>query len=202
MTKKKNILRKTVKVILWTVLSVLVLTLFILIFINLPVGKKLVRDQVSKYLNNKLKTKVEIGSIDYSLPKWVELKNVYVEDQKKDTLFYGEQLSVDLDMLKLIQGNTEIHKVLFKNIVGNINRSQNDSVFNFQFIVNAFTGNKSTTPNTDTAEMKLSLDRLIFDRVALNFKDDYAGNNFQANIKNLEVTTNNFHPDRMNFGIK
>lgn len=202
MATNKNILRKIAKVFLWILTIVLGLVLIVFIFINTSAGKKVVRDQVVKYLNNKLKTKVEIGSVDYSLPKWVELKNVYVEDQKKDTLFYGEQLSVDLDMIKLIQGNTEIHKVLFKNMVGNINRTPNDSVFNYQFIVNAFTGNKSTTPNTDTAEMKLSLDRLIFENVGLNFKDEYAGNNFQAVIKNLEVTTDNFHPDRVNFGIK
>jgi hypothetical protein len=201
MANTKKILKKTGKVFLWILTVILSLVLLAIIFINLPVGKRTVRNQVVKYLNNKLKTKVEIGSVDYSLPKWVELKNVYVEDQKKDTLFYGEQLSVDLDMIKLLQGNTEIHKVLFKNIVGNINRTPNDSVFNYQFIVNAFTGNKSTTPNTDTAEMKLSLDRLIFENVGLNFKDEYAGNNFQAVIKNLEVTTNNFHPDRINFGI-
>lgn len=201
MANTKKILKKTGKVFLWILAVILSLVLLVIIFINLPVGKRTVKNQVVKYLNNKLKTKVEIESIDYSLPKWVELNNVYVEDQKKDTLFYGEKLSVDLDMIKLIQGNTEIHKVLFQNIVGNINRAKNDSVFNYQFIVNAFTGNKSTTPNTDTAEMKLSLDKLIFKNVGLNFKDEYAGNNFQAVIKNLEVTTNNFHPDRVNFGI-
>jgi hypothetical protein len=201
MAINKNILRKTGKIFLWILTVILSLVLLLIIFINLPAGKRTVKNQITKYLSNKLKTRIEIGSVDYSLPKWVELKNVYVEDQKKDTLFYGEQLSVDLDMVKLLQGNTEIHKVLFKNIVGNISRTPNDSVFNYQFIVNAFTGNKSTTPNTDTAEMKLSLDRLIFENVGLNFKDEYAGNNFQAVIKNLEVTTTNFHPDRVIFGI-
>jgi autotransporter translocation and assembly factor TamB len=89
MATNKNFLRKTGKIFLWVLTVVLSLVLLLSIFINLPAGKRIVRNQITKYLNNKLKTRIEIGSIDYSLPKWVELKNVYVEDQKKYTLFYG-----------------------------------------------------------------------------------------------------------------
>ena len=121
MASAKKILKKTGKVVLWILLCLVVLLIAVFIFINTNAGKKIVRNQVEKYLENKLKTRVDIGSVDYSLPKWLKIKNVYVEDRKKDTLFYGEELSVDLDMIKLIRGNTEIHKILFKNIIGNKN---------------------------------------------------------------------------------
>src|SRR3978361_1230635 len=157
MSGAKKILRKTGKILLWVLLVVVLLIAGILIFINTSPGRRFVKNRAEKYLRDKLKTKVEIGSVDYSLPKWVELKNVYFGDQKNDTLFYGEELRVDLDMFALIRGNTDIKKVEFKNMIANISRGSTDSVFNYEFIVNAFTGNKSTTPNTDTAEMKLSL---------------------------------------------
>ncbi len=88
-------------------------------------------------------------------------------------MMFGEELSVDLDMMKLLRGNTDINKVFFKNMMINVNRPEKDSFFNYQFILDAFTGNKSTTANKDTAAMKLTLDRLIFDNVGLNFKDDF-----------------------------
>ncbi|MEJ7610138.1 MAG: translocation/assembly module TamB domain-containing protein [Ferruginibacter sp.] len=201
MASTDTILKKTGKVLLWIFVSVLVLILLAFLFINIPAGRKVVRNQVENYLERKLKTKVEIGLIDYSLPKWLRLKNVYIEDQNKDTLLYGEELTVDLDMMKLLQGNTDIHKVLLKNIMVNVSRGEKDSVFNYAFLVNAFSGNKSTTANKDTAELKLTLERLIFENVALNFRDQFAGNDFSAIIKNLDVTNNKFQPDRVNFGI-
>ena len=201
MATTKTILYKTTKVILWIFVAVCLLVLIFFGFINTNAGKRTVRNQVENYLENKLKTNIQIGSIDYTLPKWLKIKNVYIEDQKKDTLLYGEELAVDLDMIKLLQGNTDIKKVFLKNIGININRAENDTVFNYQFIVDAFTGNKSTTQNKDTAELKLTLKQLIFENVGVKFNDKYAGSDFNASIKNLDLTTTKFQPDRLNFGI-
>ena len=201
MASAKLILKRTGKILLWITAFLLLLVFAAVIFINTNAGKRTVRNQVVKYLESKLKTNVQIGSVDYSLPKWLKIKNVYIQDQKKDTLLFGEELSVDLDMIKLIQGNTDIKKVYLKNIIANISRLQNDSVFNYQFIVNAFSGNKATTVNKDTAEMKLTLSQIIFENVGFKFNDNYAGNDFAGIIKNLDLTTTKFSPDRLNFGI-
>ncbi len=150
-------------------------------FINIPAGRRVVKNQVQSYLRDKLKTKVVIGSIDYSLPKWIEINNVYIEDQKKDTLVFGEMISADIDMIKLLRGNTDIHKLVFKNILLNVSRPETDSVFNFQFVIDAFTGNKpSAQENPDTAELKLTMDQLIFDNVGLRYKDQFSGSDFSA----------------------
>ena len=198
---KNGILRKTGKIFLYIVSGVFILVVLSLIFITTKTGKNFVRKRAESYLTTKLHTKISIGSIDYSLPKWVELKNLYIEDQNKDTLLFGEELSVDLEMLKLISGNTHLRKVALKNILINVNRQKNDSLFNYQFIVDAFTGNKSTTTIKDTAALKLSLDRLIFNNVKLNFKDLYGGSSFNAGINDLDTKLDLFQPDRLKFGI-
>ena len=199
----KSILKRTGRIALYVLMGVAMLICLLLVFINLPTGKRVVRNQVQSYLRDKLKTKIVIGSVDYSLPKWLEINNVYIEDQKKDTLLFGEQLSVDIDMIKLIRGNTQIEKILFKNIFLNISRPENDSSFNFQFIIDAFTGNKpEAQSNPDTAELKLSMDRLLFDNVALRFKDQYSGTDFWARIRNLDASLRKFQPDRINFNIE
>ena len=201
MANTKNILIKSTKIILWIFVAVCILVIVLFGFINTNAGKRTVRNQVVKYLENKLHTNVAIGSIDYALPKWLKIKNVFIEDQQKDTLLFGEELSVDLDMIKLLQGNTDIKKVFFKNIIINVNRAEKDTAFNYQFLVNAFTGNKATTKNKDTAELKLTLKQLIFENVGFKLQDKYAGSNFNAFIKNLDLTTTKFQPDRLNFGI-
>lgn len=203
MASAKKIIRKTGKVLGWTLLVILVIVLGVLIFINTAAGKRFVKARVENYLREKLQTRVDIGAIDYSLPEWLELKNVYIEDQRKDTLLYGEEVRVDLNMLKLIRGNTDIQKVLLKNIHANISRPANDSLFNYQFIINAFSNNKAeaATTNKDTAEMNMTLDRVILQDVTLNFRDSFAGNEMGAVIQQLDITTKRFRPDRMDFGV-
>src|SRR3954465_1032599 len=103
----KRIIKKTGKILLYTLGSLLLLLCLLFLFINLPVGKKVVRNKVQSYLRDKLKTKVVIGSVNYSLPQWLEINNVYIEDRRKDTLLYGEKVYADIDLIKLAWGNTD-----------------------------------------------------------------------------------------------
>jgi len=201
MTNNRPFFRKVWSVLLYTLLVIFSVILLFIIFIYTPPGKKVVRNRVQNYLQQKLQTKVTIGAVDYSLPQWLEIKRIYIEDQSKDTLLYGEELSADLNMLKLLRGNTDIQKLFFKNILINVHRAKTDSNFNYQFVVDAFTGNKSTTSIPDTAALKMSLDRLIFDNVAFRSKDEFGGQDFVARIKHLDTRLNKFQPDRINFGI-
>ncbi|MEP7254711.1 MAG: translocation/assembly module TamB domain-containing protein [Ferruginibacter sp.] len=199
----KRVIKKAGKILMYIAITVFLLVCLLFLFINLPVGRMMVKSKVQSYLQEKLKTKIVIGSIDYGLPKWIEINNVYIEDQKKDTLFFAERISAEISMLKLIWGNTDIQKLELKNIFLNVNRNENDTDFNYQFIIKAFSGSKPTT-NTikDTTALKLNLDRLLLDHISLRFSDKNGGTDFTAGIKSLDATLNKFQPDRVNFGIK
>ncbi len=203
MATTKKIIKKIGKVFLWIFLFFIVIVVSVVIFINTNRGKRFVKNQVVKYLTNKLQTTVSISSIDYSLPKWVELKNVFIADRRRDTLLFGEELTVDLNMISLLRGNTEIKKVFLKNIDLHVSRGQKDSIFNYQFIIDAFAAAPSTpAAKKDTAAMKLSLSKLILDHVNISFKDSLMGNNFYASVKDLQLTTNTFQPDRLHFDLE
>ena len=198
----KKILKKTGVVLLYILGFLLILLVGLFIFVNTHTGKNFIKNKVQTYLANKLQTKIEIASIDYSLPKWIELKGIYLEDKKKDTLLYGEQVSVDINMLKLINGDTYIRKAEFKNIYANIYRSENDTFFNYQFIIDAFGGKETATPEpVDTAALKLTLQKIILNKIRLKFNDAYGGSNMSSNIDHLEAELNKFQPDRMQFDI-
>ncbi len=196
----KRIFLKTSRVIAIVFVSLLILIIIFVMFINTQFGRNIVKNKVQSYLIDKLKTKVAISRIDYSLPKWIELKGVYIEDQKHDTLFSGEELRVDINMVKLLSGNTDIQKLFFKNMFINIKKRTGDTAYNFQFVMNAFTGNKQNV-NPDTASLKISLDNLVFENVALRFNDEEAGSSFYSHIRSLNGTLTRFQPDRMQFFI-
>ncbi|MFT3682105.1 MAG: translocation/assembly module TamB domain-containing protein [Ferruginibacter sp.] len=198
----KRLAKKITKLILYIVGFVLLLVIAAWIFINTGYGKRVIKDKVVAFLEKKLNTKVQVGSIDYSIPKWIEIKGVYIEDQKKDTLLYGEQLSVDLDMIKLIRGITHIRQVKLKNIYASIYRPANDSFFNYQFILNAFQPAEETTQTAkDTTALDITLEKLLLNSVALNFKDDFGGSSFYTKVNQLDASLNKFQPDKFIFAI-
>jgi len=197
----KTVIKKIGKILLCILGSVFILLCLFFLFINLPAGKRVVRNQLQSYLQDKLKTRVVIGSINYRLPNSIEINNIYVEDQKKDTLLFGERITVDIKMWQLIWSNTDIKKVALKNIFLNVNRAEKDSVFNYQFIIDAFAGTRSTSSKKDTTALKINLGRLLLQNVALQFKDKNGGTDFNASIQNLDATLNKFQPDRVDFGI-
>ncbi len=194
----KSTFKKAKKIFLYILCFVLLLFTALVIFLNTNYGKKFIGNKVQAYLQEKIKAKFVIGSIDYSFPKRVEIKNVYLEDLQKDTLLYGERLAVDLDMFKLLWSDIDIRKIELKNIKANISRSANDSNYNFQFLIDAFASKKA---NTDPTATKITLKGVVLNGFTLNFIDKYAGNNFYTTVKNLDVTVDKFQPDKLVFAI-
>lgn len=198
----KIIFKKAGRIFLYLLGTIFLMIIVAFIYINTSSGKRFIKNKIQSFLQHKLNTKVVIDSLDFSLPKWVELKGIYLEDEKKDTLLYGGQISVDINMLHLISGNIDIGKVAVKNMYANISRSENDTVFNYQFIMNAFAGaTKVNTLPADTAALKITFKKLLLEDIRVKFSDNYAGNNFTVHIKNAAARLNQFQPDRMRFGI-
>jgi translocation and assembly module TamB len=199
----KRIIKRVGRSVLYLFISVAILVCLFLLFINLPVGRRVVKNQVQSYLEGKFKSKVVIGSIDYSLPKWIEVNDVYIEDKNRDTLLYGEKIYVDVDMYRLAFGYTNIREVAFNNIVIHVNRRENDTSFNYQFVMDAFAGNKPASQvDKDTVEMKLTLSRLLFNKVLLKYRDKKEGIDFDAYIRDLDASLSSFRPERTIFAIQ
>ena len=187
---------------MYVVFGILILFAAIYIYIQTPSGKHFVTKKVETYLSKKLKTKFIVGSINYKLPNYFELNNLYVETPQEDSLLYAGQLNVSIALLKLIQGETDIKNVELKNTIAHISRTQKDSNFNFQFILDAFAGNKKPTKvQKDTADLKLNLRKLSLNKVKLYFDDKYGGNTMYANVDTLQLTINTFKPDKLNFEV-
>src|SRR5439155_25596924 len=90
--QRRTVVAKIANVLSYILVSVFALVVLVIILIQTPAGQNFVRGKVQSYLQSKLKTRVEIGKLDLSFPYYLLLKNVYIEDQTKDTLLLGGQL--------------------------------------------------------------------------------------------------------------
>lgn len=194
----KKYLRKTGKILLWIIGSIIGLFLLIVLLIQIPYIQNLVKDKAVSYLEGKIGTEVQIGRIEIGLPKKVILEGVYFESQQGDTLFAGDKLAVDISLLKLLSNEVEINSINLEGIVANVTRNK-DSVFNFDYIIDAFASGKPK--DTTAAPMKFSMNRINLERIRVKFDDKISGNDLNANIGLFTTRIRKFDLDSMDFEV-
>ncbi len=190
--------RIALKTILWIIGSVIALILLIIFLIRIPAVQNYVVGKVTNYLENKIGTPVSIGYVNITFPKKLVLENVYFEDQSKDTLIAGEKLLVDINMLKLLKNTVEIEELELEGITAKISRTLPDSSFNFDYIMQAFSSEKESTPTADsTSALVFNIEDVLFKRIHFVYNDEVIGtradirlNHFDTRVKKFELTNN------------
>lgn len=199
---KKSIGRRLLRIVLKTILFLLIFFVLIVLLIQTAPVQNFIKSKAVTWLENKLKTKVEVGRIYVGFPKDVVLENIYVEDRAKDTLFSGGKIRADISLLKLIKGNVEINDVLLDNITAKVKRELPDTVFNFQFIIDAFVTKdlKPVAAKNDTAN-NFAIKGVTLNKVRLIYKDTVTGNDAETMIGHFETRLSTFDLNKMRFDI-
>lgn len=201
-TKQRSVVAKIANVLAWILVSVIALFFLVAILIQTPPGQNFVRGKVQSYLSDKLKTKVVIGKMDISFPNSILLKNVYIEDQTKDTLLSGGLLKVDIDMIKLLSNEVQIKEINLANITTKIKRVNQDTVFNFQFVVNAFMSNqKDSSKVHDSSTLKMNIDNVVLNNVRVVYQDVITGDDMNMFISHMDAPIKKFDPAHLYFDI-
>ncbi|WP_035651899.1 translocation/assembly module TamB [Flavobacterium sp. ASV13] len=201
MNKKSiHFLKKTLRVLLWCMTSIVALLLLIIVLIQVPSVQNFVKDKAVSYLHKKIKTKVSLDHISIKFPKDVVLEGFYFEDQKKDTLLAGKRLELDVDLFKLVSSELEINSVSLENTTANISRNK-DGVFNFDYIIKAFESKEPKVEDPNAKPFKISVVKVNLDNIKFNFKDDFSKNDIRVKLTHFDTKFKEFDLDRMNFDI-
>lgn len=193
--------RIALKTALWIIGSILFLVLALIILIQIPGIQNYIKDKAVGYVQNKIHTKVKIGHISLGLPKSIVIDSVYMEDQRRDTLIAGDQLKLDVSLLDLLHNKLTINEINLKGITANVYRNK-DSVFNFGYIIKAFNSgpSKPTNPN-DTSSMKISLDKIVLNKINIGYNDLTNGNNVKFILGHFDTRIKDFDMNKMKFSI-
>jgi translocation and assembly module TamB len=203
-TEKKQISypRKITRIVLKTLLFIFLFIVLIFLLVLTPPVQRFLTGKVESYLQNKLKTRVDIGSISFGLSGKINLEKVYIEDRTKDTLVSGGAIKAHLNFFKLFSNEVEIKDLELQNITAKVKRVLPDTAFNFKFIVDAFTSEKSKNPDTaKTAPMKLNISDIALDNINLKYLDVITGNDMTAHIGSLSATIDTLDPYTQHFDI-
>jgi hypothetical protein len=158
-------------------LTLLIILLIVFFLIQTPFVQNFVRGKAENYLSRKLKTRVRIGGLEVSFFRSVKLKDVYFEDQQRDTLLSAGLIDVRVRMLALLHHHLDIGMVHLADLTAKIKREGPDTTFNYQFIIDAFAGPPAPQAKQSAGTpMKIDLRELDLDRIRLVYRDTVTGN--------------------------
>ncbi|MDP4284762.1 MAG: translocation/assembly module TamB domain-containing protein [Bacteroidota bacterium] len=200
---KRSVLSKSGRIFAWILASVIFLVFLVLIFIQTPFVQNYARKKIVIYLENKLKTKVEIGKLDVEFPTSISLQNIFLEDQSKDTLLYGGEIKLRISMFRLLKNDFQVKEIALNNIVAKVKKSLTDSVFNFQFIADAFaSGKEKVSTQKDSTSFKMNIERILLNNTRIIYQDASAGNDMGLSIGHLDTQISTFDPSHLLFNIQ
>ena len=195
--------RKFGKILLWLIGIILVLAGLIFLLIQAPFVHQYAKKRVVNFLQDKLKTEVEIGRLSLNLPNRLVLEGVYFEDQKGDTLLAGDTLRVDMNFWKLLSNQVVLREIDLRGITAYVDRPASDSTYNFEYIIKAFIreDEKDTPPPDSTAALRFSVSKINLDRIRLHLKDEMTGKDAFVYFRHFDTEITDFDRDYKKFRI-
>lgn len=186
-------MKRLTRIFIWLIVGIFALVGLLLVFVQSPTGQDFLAKQAVSYLRKKLGTPVSIEKVRFSIPDWVSLEGVYVQDQKKDTLLAGKRLYVDLDMFGLLSNSVKLNQIELEDIRVKINRTLPDTTFNFNYILQAFMSDEPVDTTSASDPFDISLKRIKLKNVNVTYKDAIVGTDADLYLKDLSTEFKEFN---------
>ena len=169
-------------------MSILVLILVLWILVQTTFFQNFIIHKVAKNLSRDLNTTVSIKHIDLELFDRMSIQGLLVLDRKKDTLVYAGEAKVSMTDWFFFKDNITLKYIALKDAFINLNRS--DSVWNYQFLVDYFSGSGNNKSDTASKPNNLDLKTINFTNVKVWQKDEWIGENLLASVGKLSLHAN------------
>ena len=192
MKKVFSYLKKTLKVTMWLIISLVLLFIITALLIQIPaVQTKIVRTATS-FVSDKTHTRVEIKNVSIAFPKSVVLEGLYLGDTRKDTLIYVDKIKLNIVLYDLIANKITINSLALTKAYVNLYNSKTDSLFNYNFLLTAFADSVQQKPEDtkEPAAWTFSVDKVSLKQIRLRYNDEFGGMKAAAQLGNADLKMN------------
>jgi hypothetical protein len=143
-------------------------------------------DQVGQTYN----TKIKVGGIDISFFDQITLEKILIEDQSRDTLFYVDQLKLQIDSLRLMSRHIHLNSIFVEQPM--VHLSQDTTGTNFQFILDSIKA--SPPPDVNALAWDIHFNNFFVRNGRIRFTKPFADTIYHEgiNLNNLDIRKVNF----------
>jgi translocation and assembly module TamB len=158
--KIRKYLILTIRSLAWLAASFLFIFFLIFFSLQFPSVQTFLTGKITSWLGSRTDSEINIERVAIRFPKSVGLEGIYIEDAAGDTLFYAGSLFAKIRMSALLRNRVHVGSLDIRDLKAAVKREKPDSVFNYQFILDALLANSENRDqaeeNTDPLEFHLN----------------------------------------------
>lgn len=190
---KSPFLKRLLKITGRSLLILLLLLLIAVALVRTEWAQNLLISEVTSKLSKQLHTNVSVKKISIGFFDRLNLEGTLIEDQHKDTLLYAGNVKMEITDWFFLKNEIELEYIGLEN--ANIFISRKDSIWNYQFIIDAFV--PSGPRDTTSKEVELLLKKVDLKNIHFTSEDEWVGQSYRGGIASLELNA-----DEINFNKK
>ena len=174
---------------------VLLLVVVTVVALQFPAMQDFIARKGESYLRDKLHTEVRIGRFRTDFRHAINLDNVYLADQRRDTLLAVGHLGVSIDIWKLAKKQINISDVELNDGRVRLTRTAPDSANNYDFIIKAFT-DPTAPKDTTSSGLKYNVGKARLSNIYFTQDDQITGSDLRARVGELAVNMDEVDVDK------
>ncbi len=195
----KRVFRSIGKIFLIFLCIVISLLLATVVLVQFKSFRQFALNKVLNVVTSKTHSVITADDLHFYVNGYVRFDGLYAEDVNSDTLIYAREISVQLNLKDLFNGNINIQKVELNDAVANIIKK--DSLFNFSFIIESLASDSSVT-DTTASKSELHIDKIHLVNTRMNFSDSGSGTDLAMILGDLNIKVDSFDLKELKFALK
>ena len=174
-----KILKSIARWIAYSLGFFLILIVLILLFIRTEFAQDIIRKKANLYLSQKTGTSVSVGKLSTNLVSHIEINSISINDLTDTTLLRIGSLKTEYNLFALLANKLSVRQITIDTLDFRMARAENDTAFNFDFIIQAFSSPVSADakPDTTGSSMTFDIGRLTINQLHY-IMDDKHGHQF------------------------
>ena len=176
-------MKKALRILGYGIVVLLTLLLLLWAALQFPAVQNRIADRATRYLSERISTPVVIDEIEIDFFNRLRLEGIYLEDLSGDTLLYAQAFEAQLGLFAPLQQKIHVQDFRLQNAVGKLYHGP-DSLYNYQFIVDAFASEKTDT--SSSAPWSFGLSGLQLDNVRFQLLDSISQTQVYTRVGRFE----------------
>jgi hypothetical protein len=157
----------------------------------LPIVQEKIGRQIASKMSQSLGTEFQLEGLSFSLFNRVDIKNVLIKDQQKDTLLFAQTLKLRLSDLFFSSKAPVLSYIGLEKAKVYLHRKS--QLWNYQFIVDHFKSN-DTSKSSDQA---FDLKKIDFTNIQFTQDDEWIGTKTKFDAKHVLANFNQFKSQKI-----
>lgn len=203
----KKVLRITWKIIKWLFLSLLIIFVLLFIVLRVPASRQYIVSKASDKLSELTNAQISIADVDLRLPFYVGVEKINVASPEGEQILSVDEIGVSIGWRYALTKTLRVDKLSLTGVTGKVYRNPNDSLWNYQFILDAFADTSAVekpeaeTAPADSSGWGISVGTIALSEFNIRYLDAYNGDTIKLDLGSLDVDFDKFSLDPQRFYV-